>query len=162
MKLPGKVFGLKAVVYLPLMIIIIVGLGYGTFARFTFPKSGWKTIKGCVTAGGKDVNYQFFGQDEWQGVTEDMGCGKTYTDAESWGLKDYDLNGSKSDYVQITILAYNSKPSTYDKSAFEYYAVPGKGGYYIEFGRITISPDTNDLNISDAEWEYIKKSFKFK
>jgi hypothetical protein len=160
MKLPSKVLGLKAAIYIPLTLIIVAGVAYFASARYYFPKRGWKVISGCVTAGDKEVNYRFYAKSDWESVTKEMGCGKTYTDAQSWGENDVEYEGSVSDYTQVTILAYEGKPSTYDTNASEYFAVPDKDGYYIELGRITISPNINEMNITDAQWEYIKKSFK--
>ena len=95
-------------------------------------------------------------------VTENMGCGTQYKDAESWGLKNQEINGEKRDVAQITVLAVKIIPSNYDKESQEYLAVPFENNAYIELGRITASTPSGDFKISDKDWGYIKNSFRFK
>ena len=69
------------------IVIILGAIIFFGYRWITFPKNGWKVFNGCVSQNGTEVNYRFYGLDEWELLTEDMGCGKKYTGVESFGLK---------------------------------------------------------------------------
>lgn len=143
--------------------IAVVGLGgYGIYYWSKLPKSGWKTIKGCVASSGKNIDYQFYGKSDWYSVTPDMGCGKKYEDAESWGLKNKDIGTEKTDVALITVLIQSTKPAEYDGNSFAYFSMPEMEDVYSELGRITANIGTEILGITNDEWQYIKNSFRFK
>ena len=139
-------------------------------AGFTFlcknmslwPRPGWKKITGCVATPQKEIKYQFYGKENWYLVTKDMGCKKQYPDAESWGLQNLQIDDTKSDIAQITVLLFDIIPSEYNRNTHEYLAVPSQEGIYLELGRITAIYPTEKYGISDKEWKYVKNSFKFK
>lgn len=146
-----------------IIILCVIGVGaisWGAYYWYKLPKSGWQKIEGCVSSGSTRANYQFYGKENWQSVTPDMGCGKSYTDAETWGIKDKKINNETSDYSQITILLVNSKPSEVDADNFAYIQIPASDSY-IELGRITAHTGSETIGISDSEWQYLKKSFRF-
>lgn len=142
--------------------IVIVGGGLFYYYKTFMPKTGWKKISGCVASSGVNYNYQFFGKENWYSVTGNMGCGKSYQDAESWGLKDQTITGETKDVAQVTVLLTNTKPASVDSSAFNYFNVPNKDDLFLELGKISVYAGTDNFIVTDEEWQYIQKSFRFK
>ncbi len=148
-------------------VFVLLGIILATIAallywQYNIPKSGWKVIEGCVDYGSGEIDYHFYGLEEWELVTEDMGCGQTYETAQSFGLKDKDIGDRIDDITQVTVALYDSKPSSHEESFFTYHGVPGQDGTYLELGRISITTPTTSYKIDDTEWKYLKNSFKFK
>jgi len=145
------------------LVVVILGIaGFFLYRWYYFPISGWKVIEGCVDNGTGAINYQFYGLDKWQLVTDDMGCGMQHENAQSFGLKDKDIGNRIDDVAQITIALYDSKPSKYDGNYFMYLSVPDQDGIYLELGRISATTPITTYSINDDEWSYVKKSFRFK
>jgi len=152
-----------------ILVMVIFLVSYQFFGwtflgkHLTFwPKSGWKKIEGCVAYSGTDYKYQFYGKKDWRLVTPDMGCGKSYQDAQTWGYKDRLVAGQSTDVSQTTVLLSTLKPSSYDKNIFEYFPVPKAKDLYLELGRITVQTGSETISITDHEWQYLKTSFRFK
>jgi len=142
-------------------LAVIISAGLYLYQTKVATKAGWKTMEGCVEKDGKEIKFQFLGKEEWQLVTENMGCGKDYPEAQTFGLKNQTVGDQLTDVSQITILLFDMKPSTFDQSAFEYFTVPKTDSTYLEFGRITMNSKDQKIGITDEEWESVKKSFKF-
>lgn len=141
---------------------MIVFGGVYFFRTKSTTKVGWKTIQGCVAKDGKEIKYQFLGKNEWEIITENMGCDKDYPEAQTFGLKNQIVGETLTDVSQTTILLFEMKPSIFDESAFEYFSVPKFENTYLEFGRITMNSNNQKIGISDNEWELVKNSFRFK
>lgn len=136
----------------------------GTFLgkHFTFwPKTGWKQVSGCVAYSGQEVDYQFYAPKDWFLITPDMGCGTSYADAQSFGLKDQIIADEISNIALGTILLMESTPSDYDTNSFDYLTVPDNGKI-LELGRITVHDGDKTTGLTDQEWVYLKNSFRFK
>ena len=156
----------KAAISVLLIIAICIvaagAIGYGAYWWYKLPRAGWQKIQGCVNSTDIEAKYQFYGKSNWYLLTPDMGCGKTYPDAETWGIKDKTVNNETSDYSQITILLVNAKTNTSDENHFAYFGIPDQDGWYIELGRITADTGSEVIGITDKEWQYIKNSFRFR
>ena len=149
-----------AIVAIVALILVVAVASY--YSLKIMPKSGWKIIHGCVSENGKKVEYQFYGKNNWQLVTENMGCDKDYPEAQTFGLKNQSIGDQVTDVSQTTMLLFDTKPSTYDEASLTYYDVPNAENLYFELGRITMTSGDTTIGITDTEWDYLKKSFKFK
>lgn len=150
----------------PLKILLIVFCAvsistvcYFALRHFYLPKKDWRVIKGCVSENNEEIDYQFYGKNNWSSVTPNMGCGKDYTNVESFGIKDYSTGQDTINLTQITVTIQKAKPDSYDNNIFEYYKAKDSD-LYLEIGRIT-SVINNEVNLlSDSEWKYLKNSVK--
>lgn len=121
----------------------------------------WQKITGCIVVNGQEVNFEFSGKKEWVLVTENMGCGKSYEGAQSWGLKDKVVSGEKMNIALISAIAYSSKPDDSSDSNFAYFEVPDQDGWYLALQRISATIQGTNYALSDSEWQRVKDSFKF-
>lgn len=164
---------MKKIIWIPSLCVIAAGFLIANYfsegalwekALAAWSKLYWKKFEGCVVAGEKNVNYEFMGKKSWDLVTPDMGCGRKYQDAESWGLLDKKMGENITDIAQFTVLVTDVKPTAYDTNAFEYLAIPGVSDQFIEIGRInaTDTQSGESYGITDKEWQHLKNSFKSK
>ena len=161
-KIPLGIFHSKLVLWVLGLVILGLAIGIGIYYWPFQAKKDWKTISGCIEIKGKEINFQFLSKKEWEEVGVNMGCGKLYPDSQSWGLKSQKVGEQTLDIALISVLAESSKPSDYNHNSFAYFAVSGQPDAYIVLQRVTADIKGQSFGISDSEWQYLKRSFKFR